>query len=393
MTAKAERQFKTQVCVVDSNDKYRDAVCAALSPYYLIEAFANSEDALDWLRANRPDAVIFDEDVKPLSGNTLLEGFFRIPYALTAGELGRPPVICTSMKKGSPFLLRAHELKADFLLLKPFKASQVIHAISALVNRKLEARWEKLPEEVSDALLLSADLFDSLSDMVAHDTPLPLNTIALACKAIAGVCESGKTDLLLQSLVGHNNVILAHSLRVATYLAMFGRATGAAKGTWMSMIMAGLLHDLGKIEIPFQILNKPGTITFDDRTLLKGHVACTLDMLNKTPGVPSLVQVMISQHHERIDGSGYPKGLSGEAISTHSRLLAVVDVFCALTDIRPYRVPLSREKALKEMERSAQGLDPVLLKTFRKLVTEDDTLAAPSEPHSLPAPVEAAVSP
>ena len=166
MTAACGEAFKTQICLVDSDEKHRSAVKTALAPYYLIQDFANSHDALDWLRQHRPALVVMDEDVVPLSGLSLLEAFYRIPYARHGEGKTRPPVVCTGSRKGSPFLLRARELGADFLLLKPSNPSQIIHAISALVNRKLEESWERLPEEASDALLLSADLFDILSDMV-----------------------------------------------------------------------------------------------------------------------------------------------------------------------------------------------------------------------------------
>lgn len=381
MTGMSAHRFKTQICIVDSNDKHREIVRASLSPYYLVEDFSNSEEALEWLRANQPSLVIIDEECKPLSGKTLLEAYFRIPFNMRGVDMVRPPLIGTSMKKGSPFLVRAHELKADFLLLKPFKASQLIHAISALVNRQVEEKWQKLPTILSNALLHTADLFDGLSDMAANDTPLPLNRIAQTCKALGDVCEQGKTEHLLKSLVGHNNVILVHSVRVAAYLAMFGRHSGAPKATWMSMIMAGLLHDIGKIEIPFHILNKPGSMSFDELAMMRAHVKHSQAMLAKTPGVPLLVSQMVAHHHERIDGSGYPHGLAGDAVGPQSKLLAVVDSFCAMTDIRPYRVPLTRDEAFHEMRQHAAGYDAGLLEAFSKLVTGDDALSVPSEPH------------
>lgn len=381
MSAPSAHHFKTQICIVDSNDKHREIACASLSPYYLVEDFSNSEEALEWLRANQPALVIVDEECIPLSGKTLLEAFYRIPFNMRGADMARPPLICTSAKKGSPFLVRAHELKADFLLLKPFKASQLIHAISALVNRKVEEKWKRLPAVLSNALLQAADLFDGLSDMAANDTPLPLSRIAQTCKALGDVCEQGKTEHLLKSLIGHNNLILVHSVRVAAYLAMFGRQTGVPKATLMSMIMAGLLHDIGKIEIPFHILNKPGSMSFDELSMMRSHVKYSQAMLAKTPGVPTLVSQMVAHHHERVDGTGYPMGLVGDAIGSHGKLLAVVDSFCAMTDIRPYRAPLTRDEAFQEMFRSAGGFDKGLLDAFAKLVTGDDSLSVPSEPH------------
>jgi HD-GYP domain-containing protein (c-di-GMP phosphodiesterase class II) len=380
MADKAFEAFKTQVCLIASGDAHRAAVRSALSPYYLLHDFANSQEGLDWLRQHRPALVILDEETAPLGGLSLLEAYFRIPFSKRRDSDARPPVVCMGSRKASPFLLRARELGADFLLLKPFQPSQIIHAISALVNRKVEQSWERLPEAASDALILSADLFDSLSDIVANQQPLPLASVANACKSIVTVAEKGQTEVLLSSLVGHNNVILVHSVRVAVHLALFGRASGYSGGSLMTLVMSGLLHDLGKIEIPFHTLNKPGTITFDDRKAMRNHVVCTIDMLERTQAMPHSVSVAVTQHHERMDGTGYPQGLLGKDISAFARLLAIVDVFCAMTDIRPYRKPKNKEEALAEMGGMKGAFDPALFKVFRQLVCDDSALIVPSEP-------------
>ncbi|MDK9722931.1 MAG: HD domain-containing protein [Rhodospirillales bacterium] len=371
---------RSQICVIDSNDRDLGAVRSALDPYYDVQAFANSQDALDWLRGNRPALVVMDEACRPLSGLSLLEAFFRIPIVRQGEWKSRAPVICTGSGKGSPFLLRARELKADFLMLKPYKGSQLLQAVSALVNRKHEEGWERLPEAASDALLLSADLFDSLSDMVENNLPLPLGSIALACKAIDTAAAKGQTGILLNSLIGHNNVIFVHSLRVAMHLALFGRATGVSGMSLMSLIMAGLLHDMGKIGIPVQTLNKPGELSFEERKLMRGHLEDTTKILDRSAGVPQSVVAAIAQHHERLDGTGYPQGLIGEAVSAFGRQLAIADVYCAMTDLRPYRPAKSRDEALAEMQTMKGAFDPALFKLFKRLVAEESALAVPSEP-------------
>lgn len=371
---------KSQVCVIDSNDKHLNVVRTALEPYYLVKAFSNSKDGMDWLREHRPALVVLDENSRPLSSISLLEAFFRIPVVRQGEWKSRPPIICIGSGKGSPFLLRARELKADFLMLKPYTPGQILPAVSALVNRKHEESWERLPEAASDALLLSADLFDSLADMAENRHPLPLGSIALTCKAIAAAAEQGQTEILLKSLVGHNNVIFVHSLRVAMYLALFGRATGVSGGSLMALIMAGLLHDLGKINIPHQTLNKNGAISFEDRKRMQGHVVSTIDILERAAGVPHSVVAAVSQHHERMDGTGYPQSLTGDAISTFARQLAIADVFCAMTDLRPYRAAKTGDDALAEMEAMKGAFDPALFKLFKRLVTEESALATPSEP-------------
>ena len=114
--------------------------------------------------------------------------------------------------------------------------------------------------------------------------------------------------------------------------------------------VAGYLHDIGKITIPSEILSKPGKLSAIEFQLIQGHAQASYDVL-KDVEFPWPVAEVALQHHERMDGSGYPQGLKGEAILLEARIMAVADVVEAMSSHRPYRPGLGIEAALAEIER------------------------------------------
>lgn len=134
--------------------------------------------------------------------------------------------------------------------------------------------------------------------------------------------------------------------------------------------IAGLIHDLGKISIPSEILSKPGRITDDEFSLIKNHPQVGYDIL-KTVKFPWPIAQTVLQHHERMDGSGYPSGLSGEKILIEARILSVADVVEAISSHRPYRPALGIDKALEEISQN-RGIfyDPEVVDACLKLFKE-----------------------
>jgi putative nucleotidyltransferase with HDIG domain len=115
--------------------------------------------------------------------------------------------------------------------------------------------------------------------------------------------------------------------------------------------MAGAVHDIGKISVPAEILSKPGKLSDIEFSIIKTHSQSGYDIL-RGAGLPDLIAEIVLQHHERLDGSGYPQGLKGGQILLESQIIAVADVVEAMASHRPYRPTLSVEVALKEIEKN-----------------------------------------
>ena len=139
-----------------------------------------------------------------------------------------------------------------------------------------------------------------------------------------------------------------HQQRVSDLASAIAKEIGFSKEKIMGIRMAGMLHDLGKIAIPIEILSKPGRLSKANFELIKKHSQVGYDILN-TIKFPWPLSQIVLQHHERIDGSGYPNGLSGKEILIEAKILGVADVVEAMASSRPYRQALGIDKALEEI--------------------------------------------
>lgn len=149
-----------------------------------------------------------------------------------------------------------------------------------------------------------------------------------------------------------------HQKRVAKLAIEIARSMGFSETGITSIRMAGVLHDLGKIAIPAEILSKPSILSDIEFNLIKSHPQVGYDIL-KNINFPTPVALIVYQHHERLDGSGYPLGLSGDDILPAAKILMVADVVEAMSSHRPYRPGLGIDKALAEIEKnSGRFYDP-----------------------------------
>src|SRR4029079_19542703 len=155
-----------------------------------------------------------------------------------------------------------------------------------------------------------------------------------------------------------------HSEDVARYGVFLARRLGLEPDVLAAIRVAGLLHDIGKIGVPDQILRKPGTLTAGEYDIVKQHVALGDVIVRDLPDV-DVVRAGVRHHHERWDGDGYLDRLSGEDIPLVARILAVGDAFSAMTTTRPYRKAMSVDEALRRLEDAAgTQLDESLVKLF-----------------------------
>ena len=161
-----------------------------------------------------------------------------------------------------------------------------------------------------------------------------------------------------------------HERRVAEIAVAIARVLGLDEQSLEGIKVAGYLHDIGKISIPAEILVKPGRLTATEYALVKEHAQASYDVL-KHVEFPWPVAAVALQHHERMDGSGYPNGLKGDEILPESRIMAVADVVEAMASHRPYRAGLGIGKALAEIERGSGTIyDPVAADACLRLFRE-----------------------
>lgn len=159
--------------------------------------------------------------------------------------------------------------------------------------------------------------------------------------------------------------LMEHSVNLGIIISIFGRYRNFSHQTVHQMMVGALLHDIGKVLIPDEILQKPGKLTEFEESLMQQHVPLGTKILNKIPGIAKLSIQIQSQHHERVDGTGYPAGSIGEELSIYGKMAAVADVFDAITADRVYHRSISPYAAMKKLlEWSGTHLDRELVSDF-----------------------------
>jgi response regulator RpfG family c-di-GMP phosphodiesterase len=318
-----------KVLVVDDSAYVRAAVGEALekSGFHVAQA-ENGRQALDRLLAGEvPDLVVSDLDMPVMDGVQLCK-------ALRAdGGLKNIPLLIMSSTDDRAVIRRMFQLGAAAYLIKPFNMEQMVHTAEKLLSdhfRNLLLEKERLRQE--HALML------------------------------------GSITSLIQALEARDVYTRGHSEAVAEIAVGMGRVMGFAPDELEMLEIAARLHDLGKIGIPDAILLKPGKLTVKEYETIKAHPTIGAEILRPIPSMAPLIPAVLS-HHERIDGTGYPHGLKGKDIPLWARIIAVGDIYHALTSNRPYRDPMPEERVLEIINDAKVGhLCPDCVAAFLKFL-------------------------
>lgn len=151
------------------------------------------------------------------------------------------------------------------------------------------------------------------------------------------ICNSENVGINLLNLKISDEYTFKHSVDVATMSALIANALGESDSYIKDTAMAGILHDIGKSRVPIEVLNKPSRLTSDEFEVIKKHPLWGYEMLKEVPDISEEIRQAILQHHENIDGTGYPLGLKGNRILKMAKILTIADVYDALVTSRPYK--------------------------------------------------------
>ncbi|MBB4265763.1 HD domain-containing phosphohydrolase [Roseospira visakhapatnamensis] len=362
---------KPPITIIEPVDRHRDQLRSALGDLYDVTSFRTGREAVRALPLFAvPAVMIVDERTPPRGGAAAIEAIGSDPV------LRHVPLIGMASHESSVFvrLLRGRGCP---VLIKPFTRARLYETLSALLTRELEAQWDALDPAPQGALKKTVAIFNEIPNLILEGKPIPYSDVRDSCASLVEAVNHGSFDVLLNSVKGHDNYTYVHSIRVATFLAYFGHELGLVGDDLLTVAAGGLLHDIGKVAIPRALLNKPGRLSEAEWTRMRGHVTRTVEMLDRMDDVPRGVVTIAGQHHEKLDGTGYPRGLKGGALNDLARMAAIVDVFGALTDRRSYKDPMSPEAALDLMEGMRGHLDPHLVRLFRETLRGAASILAP----------------
>ena len=186
----------------------------------------------------------------------------------------------------------------------------------------------------------------------------------------------GVADALINAMEAKDVYLRGHSSRVADHAASIAEELGLDADHVENVRLAGRLHDVGKIGIREDVLNKPGALTDEEFTHVKEHVPIGLDILSPLRLHIPMALEYVHDHHEHVDGSGYPRGLAGDQITIGGRILAACDAFDALTSHRAFREAMEPRETIEYLESNHVGalLDPTVFAALKKVVLRRKTL-------------------
>lgn len=187
----------------------------------------------------------------------------------------------------------------------------------------------------------------SNSKMVARNPIMARSFTRILEMIIDDLKGSDGTLMMLTNLNVMNNYLYQHSLNVTLYTIMLGIIHGYSKNELMTLGIGCLLHDIGKTRIRQELLNKKGLLTPDEFKEIQTHTTHGFQILKNEPGIPLLSAHCALQHHERLDGSGYPRGIKGDEIHDYAKWIAICDSFDAMTTHRPHRYAMLPHQAME----------------------------------------------
>lgn len=355
---------------------------------YEVALASSGEQALGELLRNGADTVLLDMRMPGMSGLEVCRQIRNHPRSL------HTPVVFITAVNDRELRRKGMEAGADDFLSKPFDEVELMARIRNSVRVKryydnLEQQKERLEVAVQERTA-------ALNDAVSRLTQIQVDLRASQEETIYRLSRAAEF---------RDDETGQHLQRMSRYCQVIARRIGLDEATCELLRIASPMHDVGKLGIPDRILLKPGRLTADEFTIMKGHAEIGYRILVGSDAAPLKMAATIAHtHHEKWDGNGYPRGLRGEDIPLPGRIAAIADVFDALTSSRPYKPAWKLEDALQLM-RTNRGshFDPTLIDVFFEALPEvleirerfvdapvHETSPAPTEPA---AAVAAAPSP
>lgn len=263
--------------------------------------------------------------------------------------------------------------KRDIEILKAFMIKKVSIEETELETEDLS----DIPDAYADAAsLLFIQKYDRLFQLMKRSfrnvgETLPIAEFRKHLEPMVG--QYFRHDLLYYSPSKYNqeDYFFHKSIMVAVTSYMIAKWAEFGKRHLMPIALAGLLHDIGNMEVDPQILNKPGLLTVEEMEEMRKHTIFGYNRLKSVLGINYGVRLAALQHHEREDGSGYPLGLKGDKIHLYAKVVAIADIFYAMTRSRKYRDAKSPYEVLDQLMHDSFGkLDPSLVQTFVYRLTQ-----------------------
>jgi response regulator RpfG family c-di-GMP phosphodiesterase len=341
-----------KVLIIDDESVVRKNIAAFLEDQNdeVLES-ENGKAGLDLFRQENPDIVLCDLKMPELDGL----GFLKE----TTKESSETPIIMISGASDIDDVIEAIRLGAWDYITKPIHDMGVLeHALNKAIERanllkenrlyrehlesEIKKRTEKILERTQELQQANERLHKEIIERKTVENMLK-NSLTSLEKTIEGSINT--ISVIIEMRDPYTG---GHQKHVAQLCRAMAMEMGLSNNQIQGIYYASLIHDIGKLAVPMEVLVKPGSINKTEMMLIRIHPQAGWEMLSKIEFPWPIAQIAL-QHHERMDGTGYPNGLTGDQILVESKIVAVADVVEAMTFHRPYRAALGIEIALEEI--------------------------------------------
>lgn len=316
---------KQKILIADDSEMNRELLAAILEEEYDIIQANDGVQAVDCLQRHAEEISLLLLDIVMPH----MDGFEVLSYMNKEHWIDSIPVVIISSENSPIYIKRGYDLGATDLIEKPFDANMVLRRSANAIL--LGAKQRRMTSIVSNQIYEREKSSKLMINILSHIVEFRNGESGLHVLHIQTI-----TEMLLRQLVQKENNRYALS-----------------KEQIRMITTASALHDIGKISIPDEILNKPGRLTAEEFAVIKGHSMAGANMLSELPldqkeePLVKTAYEICRWHHERYDGGGYPDGLKGEEIPVSAQVVALADVYDALTSERCYKDAYSHEKAIE----------------------------------------------
>jgi len=306
---------------------------------------------VDALATIRSGALLIDVDLRDIEQVRLIKD--NLPKA----DDGRIRIV--AVERGSHRCeIQANGLGASDLLKRPWSLDDLEECLQRHASRRgarsSPAAEESRREPGGSSILSAALELDRLFTALTANGVLDLASVEQAGDEIVGAVAEVGLATWLDTVRRYHKSTFQHCLLVTGVLTTFGHKTGMRKQDVLTLTVGGLLHDIGKAQVPTEILDKPGRLTDEEFAEIKKHPVIGYDYLRKQNLIAAESLAAVRHHHEYLDGSGYPDGLTARQIGDLTRIMTICDVYGALVERRSYKQPKSPEAAIEILTRMAR---------------------------------------
>jgi putative nucleotidyltransferase with HDIG domain len=335
------------ILYVEDEPELREGITQFLGKIFTdIDTAQNGKEGLEKYTLKKHDIVITDIQMPKMSGLEMIKKIRKIDQ--------RQEIIVISAYTESEYLTQSIELNVTGYIIKPIEFIQILQILEQSIYKLTAFRENEIYKK-------------NLESMVEQRTKTVLDLQHQQVQNYQHAIHS-----LVKMIEARDSYTGGHSERVAKYSKDIAREMGLSEEECNTIYEAGILHDIGKIITPDAILLKPTKLTANEYSLIKEHVTTGYNILEEIPMYNELAEIVYA-HHERYDGSGYPRALKKEEIPLAARIMSVADSFDAMTTSRIYKIRKTVSTALKELQTlSATWYDPTVVRSAIKVLKSVD---------------------